>query len=183
VAGATAAPETLALLERAERALGRAGATLTSRPLPAAFDSLVSVQPLVMNAESHASMGWELRTHPKRISEGLRERLAWGGAHSGADLDTARATMRALQAQFAAVMDGVDILITPAAPGEAPAGLDWTGDPAFNAPWTALHVPCVTVPAGTGPTGLPLGLQIVGRQGCDRDVLAASQWVAAVMAG
>ena len=40
------------------------------------------------------------------------------------------------------------MLVTPSAPGQAPAGLDWTGDPAFNFIWTSLHVPCVTVPAG-----------------------------------
>jgi Asp-tRNA(Asn)/Glu-tRNA(Gln) amidotransferase A subunit family amidase len=42
-------------------------------------------------------------------------------------------------------------------------------------------VPCVTVPAGTGPDGLPLGIQIVGRRGDDRTVLAWAQWVAAAI--
>ena len=55
-------------------------------------------------------------------------------------------------------MDGLDILVTPAAPGEAPKGIGWTGEPAFNSIWTSLHVPCVTVPAGFGPNGLPLGI-------------------------
>ena len=67
------------------------------------------------------------------------------------------------------------------APGEAPKGLEWTGDPAFNFIWTSLGVPCVTVPAGTGPNGLPLGIQVVGRAGEDRAVLAWAQWVAAAI--
>jgi Asp-tRNA(Asn)/Glu-tRNA(Gln) amidotransferase A subunit family amidase len=183
VAGATAAPETQALIERAATLLARAGATITPRPLPTAFDALLEAQPLVMHAESFASMGWELRTHREQISEGLRDRLGWGAAQGPDRLDAARATMLQLQEQFPAVMEGLDILITPAAPGEAPTGLDWTGDPAFNAPWTALHVPCVTVPVGPGPGGLPLGLQIVGRFGDDRATLAWAQWVASAMAG
>jgi Asp-tRNA(Asn)/Glu-tRNA(Gln) amidotransferase A subunit family amidase len=47
--------------------------------------------------------------------------------------------------------------------------------------WTSLHVPCVTVPAGEGPDGLPLGIQVVGRRGDDRAVLAWAQWVAAAI--
>ena len=78
-------------------------------------------------------------------------------------------------------MGDLDILLTPSAPGEAPEGLDWTGDPAFNFIWTSLHVPCVTVPAGMGRNGLPLGIQIVGRRGEDRAVLAWAQWVAAAI--
>ena len=53
----------------------------------------------------------------------------------------------------------------------------WTGDPAFNSLWTLLHVPCVTVPVGTGPKGLPLGVQIVTGFGRDREALAWAEWV------
>jgi len=42
-------------------------------------------------------------------------------------------------------------------------------------------VPCVTVPAGTGPNGLPLGIQVVGRRGEDRSVLARARWVEAAL--
>ena len=87
----------------------------------------------------------------------------------------------ALQAGFPAVLSGVDVLVTPAAPGEAPVGIEWTGDASFNLIWTSLHVPCVTVPAGVGPNGMPLGIQVVGRRGEDRAVLAWAQWVAAAV--
>jgi Asp-tRNA(Asn)/Glu-tRNA(Gln) amidotransferase A subunit family amidase len=85
------------------------------------------------------------------------------------------------QRAFPDAMAGLDVLITPSAPGEAPKGLEWTGDPAFNYIWTSLHVPCVTVPVGTGPNGLPLGIQIVGREGDDRAVLAWARWVEAAL--
>ena len=89
--------------------------------------------------------------------------------------------VRSAQRAFPACMEGLDALVTPSAPGQAPAGLEWTGDPAFNLIWTSLHVPCVTVPAGTGPDGLPLGIQIVTRIGEDRQALAWAQWVAAAI--
>ena len=178
-----AAPETQALLDRVATALGRAGATVESRELPLSFGALTTAHPIVMNAESARALGWELTHHPDQISEGLRERLAFGLGQSETALVEAYDVFAQTQAAFPAAMEGLDVLITPSAPGEAPAGLEWTGDPAFNFIWTSLHVPCVTVPAGTGPNGLPLGIQIVGRQGDDRAVLAWAAWVQAAIAG
>ena len=181
--GAEASPETLALLESAAETLAAAGAVIIRRPLPDAYAALASAQPLVMNAESAASMGWELNAHRAGLSEGLLEKLEWGLAQGPAALDAARGVMAQMQAHFDDVMDDVDVLLTPSAPGEAPHGLEWTGDPVFNAPWTALHVPCVTIPVGIGPAGLPLGLQIVAARGQDRAALAWAQWIASALAG
>ena len=61
----------------------------------------------------------------------------------------------------------------PAAPGEAPAGLGYTGNPVFNRMWTLLGVPCVTLPAIWGESGLPVGIQLVGRIGDDARLMAA----------
>ncbi len=182
-AGAEASPETLALLDRAADRLAAAGAVIVKHPLPQAYAALATAQPMVMNAESAASMGWELTTHRAGVSDGLLEKLDWGLAQGPASLDAARDVMRQMQAHFASVMEDVDVLLTPSAQGEAPHGLEWTGDPLFNAPWTALHVPCVTVPAGTGPAGLPLGLQIVGAFGSDRATLAWAQWISNALEG
>jgi Asp-tRNA(Asn)/Glu-tRNA(Gln) amidotransferase A subunit family amidase len=173
-----AAPETQSLLPRVAEALARAGAAVCERDLPAPFAGLVDAHPIVMNAESARALGWELQTHREGISEGLRERLDFGLAQSDDVLAGAYAVFEQTQRAFPAALDGLDVLVTPSAPGQAPKGLDWTGDPAFNFIWTSLHVPCVTVPAGRGPDGLPLGIQIVGRQGDDRAVLAWAQWVA-----
>ncbi|HEY6434907.1 MAG TPA: amidase [Acetobacteraceae bacterium] len=176
-----ARPETHALLEQAANALGRAGATLTDRELPDAFSRLAEAHPIVMNNESARALGWELATAPDRISPELRERLEFGLAQPEPVLADAYAVFERTQRAFPAVMEGLDILLTPSATGQAPAGLQWTGDPAFNFIWTSLHVPCVTIPAGTGPDGLPLGIQIVGRRGDDRAVLSWAQWIATAL--
>jgi Asp-tRNA(Asn)/Glu-tRNA(Gln) amidotransferase A subunit family amidase len=176
-----AAPETHALLARVTEAFGRAGASVTPRELPPEFNALIDAHPIIMNSESARALGWELANHPDQISEGLRERLAWGLNQPQAALEDAHAIFESTQRAFPDAMDGLDVLVTPSAPGEAPKGLEWTGDPAFNFIWTSLHVPCVTVPAGNGPNGLPLGIQIVGRQGDDRAVLAWARWVEAAI--
>jgi Asp-tRNA(Asn)/Glu-tRNA(Gln) amidotransferase A subunit family amidase len=176
-----AAPETHALVARVADALSRAGASVGTRELPERFAALIDAHPIVMNSESARSLGWELAAHADLLSDGLRERLEFGLSQSQAARETAYAVFETTQREFPAAMDGLDILLTPAAPGEAPKGLEWTGDPAFNFIWTSLHVPCVTVPAGTGPNGLPLGIQIVGRRGDDRAVLAWARWVEAAI--
>ena len=173
-----ASPETLALLEQVAGRLSGAGAVVREFVMPQAFLALETAQPLVMNVESARSLGWELAHHRDGISEVLRERLDWGASHSETAIAEAYGTFLRLQTAFPAALGDLDILITPAAPGEAPEGLGWTGDPAFNLAWTALHVPCVTVPGGTGPKGLPLGVQIIGRRGQDAAVLAWADWVA-----
>jgi len=173
-----AAPETQALLANVAGILAGVGATVADRELPADCVALRDAHPIVMNAESARALGWELATAREQISEGLRERMEFGLRQPSDALEAAYATFHRAQEGFAAATEGLDVLLTPAAPGEAPSGLEWTGDPAFNFIWTSLHVPCVTVPAGTGPNGLPLGIQVVGRRGEDRAVLAWANWVA-----
>ena len=67
-------------------------------------------------------------------------------------------------------------LLAPSAPGAAPAGLGFTGDPIFNRT-EPLRVPCVTVPVGIAPNNLPLGVQVIGAFGSDALTLAAAHWL------
>jgi len=180
---AAALPETGPLLDRVATALGRAGAAVTDRELPPAYAALEAAHPVIMNVESARSVAWELMTHRHLVSAGLREKLEPMLAERGETLDAALSVARGCIDGFAAATEGLDVLVTPAAQGEAPEGIGWTGDPAFNSLWTTLRVPCVTVPAGTGPKGLPLGIQVVGRVGEDRAVLAWARWVQHAVGG
>ena len=73
-------------------------------------------------------------------------------------------------------LSGFDAAITPPAPGQAPADLTQTGDPAFCTIWSLCGVPAVTIPAGQGPQGLPLGLQLIGPRFADDRVLSIAKW-------
>ncbi len=70
-----------------------------------------------------------------------------------------------------------EVLITPSATGEAPAGLEATGDPVFNRIWTTLHLPCISLPVGTGRNGLPIGIQAIGEAGGDVRLLVFADWI------
>ena len=67
----------------------------------------------------------------------------------------------------------IDLWISPAATGPAPSGIDATGDPVMNLPWTQAGLPAISLPAGTDDRGLPLGLQVVGRFRTDEELLTA----------
>jgi Asp-tRNA(Asn)/Glu-tRNA(Gln) amidotransferase A subunit family amidase len=75
----------------------------------------------------------------------------------------------------------LDVVLTLSAPGEAPMGLHATGDHVMNAMWTALHAPCVAIPCGTGPNGLPVGVQFVGPRHGDARLLAIAETTAAAI--
>ncbi len=66
----------------------------------------------------------------------------------------------------------IDLWITPATIGPAPLGLESTGDPVMNLPWTHSGLPAINLPCGTNETGLPLGLQVVGSWYQDEQLLA-----------
>ncbi|MBR0653724.1 amidase [Plastoroseomonas arctica] len=173
-----AAPETIALFERVAEACRRAGATVTPVTLTPPMGEAFEAHPFVMNMESAASIAWEMDHARALVSPVLAERMEWARAQDPQKLEGGRAAFAAARAAFPAMIEGFDAVLTPAAPGEAPEGLGWTGDPGFNTLWTLLHVPCVTVPAGSGPRGLPLGVQVVGRIGEDGATLAWGEWVA-----
>jgi Asp-tRNA(Asn)/Glu-tRNA(Gln) amidotransferase A subunit family amidase len=72
---------------------------------------------------------------------------------------------------------GFDAILTLPAPGQAPKGLASTGNAIFNGLWTMLQMPCLTLPADTGPDGLPVGIQLVGRRHRDARLIDIGLWV------
>jgi Asp-tRNA(Asn)/Glu-tRNA(Gln) amidotransferase A subunit family amidase len=74
-------------------------------------------------------------------------------------------------------LEQYDAIITAGAPGEAPVGLESTGNAAFQRMWTLTGLPTVTLPLLKGPNGMPIGVQVIGRKGHDGDLFRAAQWV------
>ena len=65
----------------------------------------------------------------------------------------------------------LDLWICPSTIGPAPKGLESTGDPVMNLPWTQAGLPAINLPAGKNQDGLPLGLQVVGNWYKDESLL------------
>ncbi|MCW8086306.1 amidase [Sabulicella glaciei] len=171
--------ETRALLGRVEEAARCAGATVEAFAMPAECAEANALHPFVMNMESHDALAWEMDHARSLLSPVLREKMEDAMAADPAKLVAGRAAFVAARRAMAAAMEGFDALLTASAPGEAPEGIGWTGDPGCNSLWTALHLPCVTVPAGEGPKGLPLGVQVVAAE--DGEALRWAAWVEAAL--
>lgn len=137
------------------------------------FDEVRRHHLTLMAAEvARVHAGWfaefAARYHHKTaglIREGLR--------YTADDIKAAQAYRAGMSQQLAALMDdnGLDLWISPPATGAAPAGLDSTGDPIMNLPWTFAGMPALALPTGVNGDGLPMGLQLTGRQQEDEQLL------------
>ncbi len=177
---AAAAAETVALFDSLPERLASAGSRPVAITLPSSFARLVDAQNRVWTFEIARCLADEHRRFREMIREPLRGMLDEGAAMSVRVYEESRDLVRECRAELRDVLGHVDVLITPSAPGEAPE-LATTGDPIFNRGWSALGAPVVNVPAGTGPLGLPLGVQIVGMPRHDARTLACAAWVEAAL--
>jgi amidase len=177
-----AAPETLARLFEVAEILRRRGATVTEVELPEDLHAAFGAHGTVMNIEIAQALSWELARHPEQLSENILEPIRWAQAFSPKVLDDGRTAFERARQSFTALMADFDAVITPSSIGEAPLGLKNTGDPVFNILWSALHVPCANIPAGSGPNGLPLGIQVVADRYDDKALLAWTRWIQAQLA-
>jgi Asp-tRNA(Asn)/Glu-tRNA(Gln) amidotransferase A subunit family amidase len=169
--------------DRAVRSLGPQAALLEDAAWPASLPDLVALQKAVMAFEMARSLSHERVQHRARLSDRLVALLDEGMAISGEahGANCAAAAMARQQAET--WFDRYDLLLAPSAAGEAPAGIDATGDPLFCRGWTLLGLPCVHLPFAQGRHGLPVGLQVVGRAGDDHRLLAAAHWCLERLAG
>jgi len=172
-----ARPETVAALENSGTALARAGAKLTEITLPQIFAKVTQAQIDIMNYEIYAALACERLQHYAGLSDKLKQVLDSARQCDAARYDAAQALVASCRGRLEEAFAGVDVLLAPSAPGEAPAGLAATGDPIFCRMWTVLHVPAINLPCSLGPRGLPVGVQIIGRRGDDARALAVADWV------
>ena len=147
-----------------------------ARPVtwPEGMNNLATVHQEIQNFETARSLSHERRVYLNQISAPLQARIADGLAISGETHARHLRTAAAARQQIDALFKTHDFILAPSSVGEAPAGLDFTGDPVFCRTWTLLGLPCIHLPFFKGNTGMPVGLQLVGAYGDDRRLLAAA---------
>jgi Asp-tRNA(Asn)/Glu-tRNA(Gln) amidotransferase A subunit family amidase len=141
------------------------------------FDRAVDMHRTVMEVEMAHNLHRDFEQGGDSLSEVLRALIERGRKALAVDYTRALAGSAMLNAALDGVFDEYDAILTPAAPGPAPRGLDSTGNPAFCSMWTYLGTPAVTLPLLQSDSGLPIGVQLVGRRGNDARLLRTANWL------
>jgi amidase len=173
-----ASPAALRTRDAACERLAAAGAEIARIELPAAFGELNAVHRRIVSTEASRAFAVYAAQHPDKLSPALSGFVA-EGRRNEAGYEDARRIAKEARHTLAGLMKGIDALVMPAATGEAPEGLTSTGDATFSLFLSLLGPPCATIPAAKGESGLPIGVQFVGRFNQDEALLALVEWAAA----
>jgi len=171
-------PEGIAAIEAAAAKLAKAGAKVSEYAMPREMFTMREGQRTLSAFEGPRAAADEARRFHELLSKSFQEdKLAAGAKIDYASWAAARKLGERGRAAVDATFSDIDVILTPPARGEAPLGLERTGDATFNLLWTYLWMPCVSLPYTRGPAGLPVGIQLVGRQHEDAALLDMAGWV------
>ena len=170
-------PTTRRLVEGAADTLARAGATVSDFELPEDFARLNDAHRTISSFEFARTFTWEIENHWDEISDTLRGgRLKDGLSGTFERYIAAKTLAEDCRRRLDAFWGEHDVLLTPAAFGEATVGtFAFAGVPLYQL-WTILHVPALSLPVFKGPNGLPVGAQFLAKRHDDRKLFACARW-------
>ncbi|MGY3448992.1 amidase [Bradyrhizobium sp. USDA 4353] len=176
-----AEPEQKAVFESVIDRLRGAGAVVEEVALTELDTANWDAINTIMLSEATTIFSGLIARFPDRVSDVMKGHVESGRTKSAMDYLAAKAAQAERQKALAAELDGFDAVLTLPAFGEAPRGLDWTGDAEYCAPWTFVGAPAVALPAGFGKNGLPLGIQVAGPYRNDLHTLRVAKWIEATL--
>jgi Asp-tRNA(Asn)/Glu-tRNA(Gln) amidotransferase A subunit family amidase len=157
-----------------------AGAAVNEIPLGPELAAAFAHHRCLMSVEAAAYHESLRAQHPADYGPCLQSLIDEGLARRGVDYARSRAHQAAFGRAIGERFGNCDVLICPATTGEAPAASS-TGDPAFNSVWSYSGLPTVSLPTELGPTGLPLGIQLVGLPFLECRLFDVASWCEAVV--
>jgi Asp-tRNA(Asn)/Glu-tRNA(Gln) amidotransferase A subunit family amidase len=177
-----AEPDTAAHVRAAAEMFARAGAHVVEVTLPSSFARLHDAGLVVLQVEAAAYHAADFARHAEHYGAGIRAAVEAGLARPAVDYVHANRARLAFKDEVMPLLEHHDALLSPTAPGPAPAGLGSTGDAWFCAPWSSAGVPAITLPSGVAPGGLPYAVQLVAAAGREAPLLGVAAWCERVLA-
>lgn len=141
------------------------------------FENAIELHQSIQDAELAVNFAPEYEKGRDKLSARLRKIIEHGQRVPAADYIRAVARIPLLNLALDDIFSRYDAILTPAAPGEAPRGLDSTGNPIFCTTWTLLGTPAISLPLMQGANRLPIGVQLVGMRGNDGRLLRTARWL------
>ncbi len=169
-----ALPESRFVLEEVARQLSGRGFEVAEFSLPDDHADLVESHRVVLWKGVAESLDADFSKSRDKLSAALIGHLEAAREISPETYRKHRAFAERCRSGVNDLFGDFDAIICPSAPGEAPVGMA-TGDPVFQIVWTLLGVPVINLPVGSGPKGLPLGVQLIGRRSDDTRLLAMAR--------
>jgi len=166
-----------AAIERAATLLAEAGAPVEDVVLP---NEVIEAGPqfdVLTSWEGARVLEREARDHLDSFKPWNREKIEFARTLTEDRYLEANRILAAARASLATRFDAFDVLLTPPRIGEALVRIEGVRPSPFNAVWTQMYTPCVTLPLFEGPNGMPLGIQIVGAEHADDATLANAAWI------
>lgn len=168
---AEASPAVRESLDRAAQTLGRAGHRIGRISAPVPLADSIAAHKTVLEYELSRLHGELATEHAPVLSPGWLAAIERGLHFRDEEHLAARAFIQQAQKACWAAWADWDLLLVPATPDAAPAGMP-TGDPRYIIPFTALGGPIATLPVALSTDGLPLGVMLCGRPGSDAALMA-----------
>lgn len=138
------------------------------------FGELTTAQQALMGAEVFASLTAERTQHLSELSGLLRNYLEQAEKADPSLAAQARSMIDCVKDRPELVFGEADLILSPATLTEAPTP-ETTGDPLLCRAWTALGIPCISLPTGFSKNGMPIAIQVAARPGCDDLLLEAAK--------
>ena len=165
---------------RAVDRIRAAGATVRAIDLRDRLAAVAKAARVVLAVEASREHGDRYKEHGDKL-EDMADLVREGLAIPAAQYEHARRTISDGRTAIEQMLAETPVVLTPAAVGPAPRGFSTTGDPAMNAPWTAMGAPAITIPIPV--TGLPLGLQLTAAHGQDGLLLRTAVQIETLLHG
>ena len=159
------------------RSLAATGPIVHVVHLPDSFHDIHPHHRLIMEVEMARSQRQSFAARPEVYGREVRELIERGLAARDDEYRKALAHRDRFRNDAAKLLVEIDALLLPATPSSAPYGLESTGDPRFNIPWTSAGLPVITLPAALGAGGLPLGIQLVGAPNSEARLLRTARFL------
>lgn len=138
-------------------------------------DALLALHAGIMHYELARGLLPIWRSEPQALRAGTIDGMQKGLRLSPTEYGDMQHKRREIEQRWQQQFADYDLIVTPSAPGEAPAGLTTTGSSVFNRIWSLLGWPSTHLPCATSSKGLPMGVQWVGKPGQDTTLLALAQ--------